>query len=310
MTTDDDDPSVVIAPCALADRRAALALLCRRLPLEERERHLAALLNSVSSGSPSQAELLVARDRGRLLGGVLVEVQPGRTALLHAPGTTDTASYDELAPRLIAAALVHCRREHVRLVQSLLETDTGCAATALATSGLQHRVDLLYLVSTRDHFPDTMPSTPLEFVPVEAGEEARLAQIIERTYVDSRDCPELDGAREMRDVIEGYRPTGTAAAAPWFFVRKGDRDVGCLLLSDYPAHDQWELVYMGLAPEVRGRTLGMDVARYAQWRARCAARGKLVLAVDAANEPALKMYSACGFLAWDRRSVFVRLLES
>ena len=34
-----------------------------------------------------------------------------------------------------------------------------------------------------------------------------------------------------------------------------------------------------------------------------------VLAVDAANEPAIGMYAAAGFAAWDRRSVFVRMLN-
>jgi hypothetical protein len=34
----------------------------------------------------------------------------------------------------------------------------------------------------------------------------------------------------------------------------------------------------------------------------------LLLAVDAANEPAVAMYAAAGFAAWDRRSVLVRLL--
>ena len=33
-----------------------------------------------------------------------------------------------------------------------------------------------------------------------------------------------------------------------------------------------------------------------------------MLAVDAANEPALRGYAAAGFVAWDRRSVFLKLL--
>ena len=37
-------------------------------------------------------------------------------------------------------------------------------------------------------------------------------------------------------------------------------------------------------------------------------RQRLVLAVDAANEPALRTYAAAGFQAWDRRSVFIRVM--
>jgi hypothetical protein len=35
---------------------------------------------------------------------------------------------------------------------------------------------------------------------------------------------------------------------------------------------------------------------------------RLVLAVDAGNEPALRGYAAAGFVAWDRRGVFLKLL--
>jgi hypothetical protein len=36
----------------------------------------------------------------------------------------------------------------------------------------------------------------------------------------------------------------------------------------------------------------------------------LVLAVDAANEPAIRMYSLAGFRAWDRRAVWIKPLNA
>ena len=35
-----------------------------------------------------------------------------------------------------------------------------------------------------------------------------------------------------------------------------------------------------------------------------------MLAVDAANSPAIAVYAAAGFEVWDRRSVFLRKLET
>ena len=40
--------------------------------------------------------------------------------------------------------------------------------------------------------------------------------------------------------------------------------------------------------------------------ARAAGAQRLILAVDAANEPAIAAYGTAGFSAWDRRSVFMR----
>jgi RimJ/RimL family protein N-acetyltransferase len=87
-------------------------------------------------------------------------------------------------------------------------------------------------------------------------------------------------------------------------MRHNDQAVGCLLLTDHPEYGNVELVYMGLTPSARGRGWGMDIARFAQWQTRQLGRARLVVAVDAANKPAIKMYSAVGFQAWDRRRVY------
>jgi RimJ/RimL family protein N-acetyltransferase len=50
----------------------------------------------------------------------------------------------------------------------------------------------------------------------------------------------------------------------------------------------------------------MEIARFAQWQTKCLGRARIVVAVDAANEPAVRMYSAVGFQAWDRRRVYFR----
>ena len=67
---------------------------------------------------------------------------------------------------------------------------------------------------------------------------------------------------------------------------------------------------MGLVPEFRGRGWGRQIARYAQWTARGAGVERLLVAVDATNRPAEKVYRSAGFEIWERRSVFLRFLES
>ncbi len=86
------------------------------------------------------------------------------------------------------------------------------------------------------------------------------------------------------------------------------RDVGCLLLADHPEHKQWELVYVGLVAAVRGRGLGIEAVRRAQFLAGRAGAKCLLLGVDADNQPAIAIYGQAGFAAWDRRSVLVRVM--
>jgi hypothetical protein len=147
----------------------------------------------------------------------------------------------------------------------------------------------------------------------------RLSGIIQNTYVDTQDCPAIHDLRPIDDVVSTYRAVGTFNPAWWFFVRQNNADIGCLLLADRPQERNCELVYMGIVPEARGHARGIEIARYAQCVAgQCAGNEKnsaikrrhrverMVLAVDAANSPAIVTYAAAGFQAWDRRSVFLR----
>ena len=129
---------------------------------------------------------------------------------------------------------------------------------------------------------------------------------MERTYVDSLDCVGLDGVRPIADVLVGYRETGRYRPDWWLIATHAGQDVGCVLLADHPEHDQCELMYLGMVPEVRGRGWGVEATRHVQWMMRGIARERMVLAVDDNNWPAQGVYSITGFDVWDRRCVYVR----
>jgi GNAT superfamily N-acetyltransferase len=115
--------------------------------------------------------------------------------------------------------------------------------------------------------------------------------------------------QDCGDVLAGYRATSSFDPSRWFVARHSGQDVGCLLLADIADANQWLLVYMGLLPAARGRGLGIEMVRHAQWLCGQAGRARMVLAVDAENAPAVEIYAAAGFVAWDRRSVWLRVLD-
>jgi ribosomal protein S18 acetylase RimI-like enzyme len=145
--------------------------------------------------------------------------------------------------------------------------------------------------------------------PYAPAKHARLAQLVEATYRETLDCPSMNGVRSIEDVLAGYKASGRFAPQHWLLATHQGQDVGCLLLTDYPDQENFELVYMGIVPESRGRGWGVELARYAQWRAGQAGRQRLVLAVDALNRPALQAYQAVGFSPWDQRSVYLKILR-
>ncbi len=195
------------------------------------------------------------------------------------------------------------------MVQALMSADGTTDAELLVAAGFQHVSDLLYLVCLADDFPTTLPCLELRFEPYSPALHARFARLVDATYKDTLDCPAVNGVRSIDDVLQGYRATGHFDPGRWFIVYDQATEIGCLILTDYPEHAIWELIYMGLLPAAQGRGRGLEIVRHALWLARQAARNRLVLAVDAANEPALRMYAAAGFRSWDRTAVYIRVLD-
>jgi GNAT superfamily N-acetyltransferase len=152
------------------------------------------------------------------------------------------------------------------------------------------------------------PPSDLEFEPYRESQHDRLAALVARTYENSLDLPILDDLRTPEEVLEGYRHNGVFRPEAWRFVRRAGEDIGCLLLTEH-THQQWELIYMGLVPHARGGGLGRAITSFAQTLVRGFGGSQLLLAVDAANAPALAAYGRTGFLPWRRCSVFLKVLD-
>jgi ribosomal protein S18 acetylase RimI-like enzyme len=281
--------------------------LTAQLPEEARKVQKSAILAAIAD-DPIQAAGLLGHFQGDdLKAAGWLQVQVGRTATLWPPAGAEQVE-TAVAAALVTRALALAASQGAVLVQSLLLTDSGDDAKALRTTGFAHAADLLYLVSLAAEFPSACPAGKLTLAPQAANELRQIAEIIERSYQGTCDCPGLNGVRAIEDVIDGYRSIGRCRPDLWLIARAANGDAGCVILADHAPQAVWELVYLGVVPELRGHGFGLEIVRYAQWLAARENIERLVLAVDASNEPALAMYAAAGFASWDRRSVFVRIL--
>jgi ribosomal protein S18 acetylase RimI-like enzyme len=288
---------------------AALTLVFSRLPTAYAAGQVEALLADVRAGKGSMAGLQIAERLGRLRGAIFSQVQPGKAALVWPPRVVPEEPATTLG-QLLTATTEMLEQSGVRIAECLVPDDSHDDQPVLETGGYKHLANLLYLVSMENDFPTSAPQNSLTFEPYSPSNHLRLTQIVEQTYEQTHDCPQLNGVRAVEDTLTGYRAAGVFEAQRWLLICHDGRDVGCLLLADYPEQENWELLYVGLIPSARGRGWGKEITQHAQWLARQAGRPRLVLAVDAANAPALQMYAAVGFRAWERRRVFVRILGS
>jgi ribosomal protein S18 acetylase RimI-like enzyme len=319
--------AIQVATATLAERRAAVAIALGYADDAPPEGIIDRAFADTAADAAVWEGLLVARRDKRAVGAAWVQFMAGGVATMSEPRAIAGES-DAALVQLADAASVLMTDRGVVTGQALVESPRGAAATALRTAGFAHLTDLLYLTSTsrslssaREALTDRGVSTdrgasksadlPVLFALTEyrLEDRSRLAALVEQTYIDTRDCPALNGVRQIDDVLAGYQATGVFAPERWLIAHRGDTDVGCLLLADHPADDQWELVYMGVAPSARGQRIGAALVEHAQYLTRAAGRQRLVVAVDAANEPALRMYARAGFEALLRRSVFLKRFE-
>ncbi len=249
--------------------------------------------------------LYVAMRGERICGAAWGQRQSGKIAVFWPPWLADGERI-ETACRLAEHVVLTLDETAVEMTQVLVSAGDSDIVRVLEHVEFRQLADLLYLTCESQRFPRERPTADVEFVCYDDAKRSRLVRLVEQTYEGTLDCTALNGVRQVDNVITGYQATGAYRPENWFIVRAGDADVGILLLADHPKAGHWELMYMGLVPEARGRGWGRQVTQFAQWQAGRANVERIVLAVDAMNDPALRMYRSTGFEIWDRRTVYVR----
>jgi len=248
---------------------------------------------------------------------------PGRTAMLFASkpapdsaGSGDSQARQDRAASIVAAA-TNLNPDLVSICQALPEPYEFWAIDAFRDAGFTHVGELAYLetklqsrknqnsaainwppgVLVRPIQDDLLPGSP---------DHTRLKRVLDASYQDTLDCPELCGLRDTDDVIESHRATGDFDQQRWLLAFKDQQPIGCALVSMIPENNTAELVYIGLAPEGRGMGLAKsllqrEIADFSRLGAE-----KMVCAVDRRNAPALALYNAFGFTEFSARDAWVK----
>lgn len=133
--------------------------------------------------------------------------------------------------------------------------------------------------------------------------------LLEESYVDTQDCPNLCGLRRTEDIFAGHYHTGRFDPDLWTILSVNGEPGGVLMLNPCQPHDTIELVYIGLAPKARGRGLGRQLLRHGLTQIAGRGEALVTLAVDEKNDPALALYKREGFRRELKRVALIRSLR-
>ena len=247
-------------------------------------------------------------DEGAITDSVLGIPSPGRTAMVFAsrPGSRGQVS---AVAGLIAHACGEIETWSVDLAQALLEPAAVLERASFVEAGFRELARLNYLERALGRGslpPEPVWPSGVATQPYHEALEPDLERALEASYIDTLDCPGLYGLRRTRDIIAGHRATGQFDASLWTLLRVEGQPGGAVLLNPFPALRTVELVYLGLAPEARGRGLGRQLLRHALRLLAGGSARTLTLAVDRRNAPALALYRAEGMRLALQRVALIR----
>ncbi len=230
----------------------------------------------------------------------------GGPAALFVPPVVNNRAPKETALQLWNTAAAWAGRAGCRRLQAfVVDAPQTTVRDFLCTAGFREGPALHYLMAEPDGTGEPQLPSGYTWHPYAPSDAATWHKILEATYAESLDCPDVADESSPQEALEQYRAAGDSGECWWWLLRRQDREVGCLILADHRAYDQMELVYVGVVPEFRGQGLGQIAAR----RSRCIAgqlgRKRVVLAVDARNTPALIMYDRAGFVRNETRRLYL-----
>jgi mycothiol synthase len=302
-------PPPLIAEQAYAHELAdAFRLVFKAVPERQRAGRVENALKLVRNNELHTDGVWVVRQGGHLLGAMVCMPVPGASALLWPPQALSPAA-EEIQDLLLRTAVSWLRKRGAKMGQTLLAPHETVLAKPLLRNGFRHITRLWYLKHDLG-FPAELlkAEAKLTFLDYAQCDQEMFQETLLASYQATRDCPEVNGVRNLQDILEGHKAQGRYDPHHWWLALKEQKAAGVLMLAELPEWEEgWDLSYLGVPPWARRQGVGRELTRKAILEAQTAQATQLTLSVDDRNRPAWNLYTSLGFEAFDEREVYLAI---
>jgi mycothiol synthase len=299
-------PSFTVASAQPDELAPAFELVFQHHPAADRQKRVAHALQLIQQQDLIPEGVWIARRGMDLIGAFVCLPLAGASALIWPPQVLAVGNAREAEDLLIRRACEWLRNKGVKLAQALLTAEECPLALPLERNGFTHITGLWYLRHPL-HFdaPFLQAEESLTFRTYPNVSAQVFQETLERTYGGTLDCPEVNGVRTLEEVLAGHRAAALHDPNRWWLALDAETPVGVVLATASTETRGWDLAYVGVVPEARGRGAGRELVRKVLLEARAADAECVTLSVDTRNRPAWKLYLSLGFEADDRREVYL-----
>jgi len=263
-----------------------------------------ALLAAEKQGKVSFDGLFTATRGSRVVSSIWCLSQPGKIGTVWGPGILSDEP-DTTAEHLVEHAIAHGKQRGCHLLQSLIGQENRAAGNLLIRSGFRSITLLSHLEALTEEVHVEPPRNELRFLRCEDFRSEDFRSLVAQTYEESLDCPEVDGMREIEDVLDGYYATSGRSTYNWYTLQNGDEAIGVIITAHHAEPQQLELIYFGLLPRFRRLGLGSEIIRFVLQLAQFLGCRSTITGVDQRNAPATTLYRRFGFVQSNVKELFL-----
>ena len=293
---------LVVHRASVSEQPAGLLVLYQHMEPRDRQRQISETLMSVTRGEFSLEGLFLAWNGNRCVGALLGVLQLDSSVYVFPPVVLAEQGA-RIAEELLTCFMEWIGQQPVVLAQALTEIEDSECHQVWEWAGWRHVADLEFLSHPLKQLEEPRWPVPKTLLPFAESLRPIFARTIERTFVDSQDCPELTRHRTGEETMLSQQRAGSFEPRLWWMVCVGDEIVGLCLLNSHPNLQQYEIGYLGVVPEYRHRGWGKAILAKALQRAQIDGQQALFVAVDVANQDARQLYRSAGFQAVRRQRV-------
>lgn len=260
------------------------------VPAAQRIERIGHGLQMLQLGAIDPRGVFIARQAGGIVAVQVCVALGGASTLFWLPTTEDG-----VADALVQAGLDWARSNGCKIAQALAGRGDEPLMGPLIRRGFLGVTRLRQMVRDLTDLPYSSLEL-LQFASYASVPPELFAATLNRTYEGTLDCPEMNDERTIDDVVAGHKAQGAFHPDMWWLAYHGADPIGVIMLSQMPNGWMWELAYLGITAEWRGRGFGRSMAVHAMQTLRERGAFRLVLAVDERNTPALRLYESLGFV--------------
>ncbi len=302
---------IEVSRVSAREQETALAILFRDLDDASRQQHISDLLEQASIGQLPLDGLLLAKSDGRPVGCGLYLIERDQTAFVWPPAV-DAENCLSVDPENIADAILQriCREVDAAdawIGQCILEGDKTVDQQRLIRNGFGYLTDLVFM---QRQLTEQLPASSVEsLTAIEYQSDTnrnQFIQLLQRTFQGTLDCPELRDRRSAADMLDGFDASRPKGRAHWKLYQSESQQWGIVLINERPEDKTWEIIYMGVVPEARGKKLGREMLLASLDGLSDRECDSIMLAVDCRNHYAIDTYDEIGFEEIGRRSIYCR----